>query len=205
MNRLTLTTVALVLGLAGVPALAQTETPAAPAESAAAPATPSATDAAPAGTADTTGTAAADAAPAEAGKPADVAEAEAEATDYGEQKAVYHMNYAGGIDGSGYRPALNNMQNHLDAVGDANLDLRVVMHGDGLGLLAAAKKDQGLQAIISGLKERGVDFLVCKNTLDGRNIDPEKDLFDVWPEDIVQAGVAEVARLQGEGFVYIKP
>ncbi|WP_299361920.1 DsrE family protein [uncultured Paracoccus sp.] len=202
MNRLTLTTVALVLGLAGVPALAQTETPAAPADSAAAPAAPSATDAAgPAGTAGATGTAAAEAAPADAGKPAEMAEA----TDYGEQKAVYHMNYAGGIDGSGYRPALNNMQNHLDAVGDANLDLRVVMHGDGLGLLAAAKKDQGLQAIISGLKERGVDFLVCKNTLDGRNIDPEKDLFDVWPEDIVQAGVAEVARLQGEGFVYIKP
>lgn len=193
MNRFTITSAALVLGLAGMPALAQTGTPAPTADPAATSVTPSGADAAPA---DTAGAARTDSTPA-----ADTADA----TEYGKQKAVYHMNYAGGIDGSGYRPALNNMQNHLDAVGDANLDLRVVMHGDGLGLLASADKDQGLQAIISGLKERGVEFLVCKNTLDGRNIDPEEDLFDVWPEDIVQAGVAEVARLQGEGFVYIKP
>lgn len=128
-----------------------------------------------------------------------------EAAEYAPQKAVYHINYSGGIDGSGYKPALNNIDNHLNAVGEANLDLRVVMHGDGLGLLAAANKDQALQATISDLKTRGVRFLVCNNTLVGRNIDPETDLFDVWPEDIVQAGVAEVARLQQEGFVYIKP
>ena len=128
-----------------------------------------------------------------------------EAAAYAPQKAVYHINYPGGIDGSGYKPALNNLDNHLNAVGEDNLDLRVVMHGDGLGLLAAANKDQALQATISDLKARGVRFLVCNNTLVGRNIDPETDLFDVWPEDIVQAGVAEVARLQQEGFVYIKP
>ena len=128
-----------------------------------------------------------------------------EAVEYAPQKAVYHINYPGGIDGSGYKPALNNLDNHLNAVGEANLDLRVVMHGDGLGLLAAANKDQALQGTISDLKARGVKFLVCNNTLVGRNIDPETDLFDVWPEDIVQAGVAEVARLQQEGFMYIKP
>lgn len=142
------------------------------------------------------------AAPAET---AGQAAAEAAAQEYAPQKAVYHINYPGGIDGSGYKPALNNLDNHLNAVGEDNLDLRVVMHGDGLGLLAAANKDQALQATISDLKARGVRFLVCNNTLVGRNIDPETDLFDVWPEDIVQAGVAEVARLQQEGFVYIKP
>lgn len=130
---------------------------------------------------------------------------QAAAQEYAPQKAVYHINYPGGIDGSGYKPALNNLDNHLNAVGEENLDLRVVMHGDGLGLLAAANKDQALQATISDLKARGVRFLVCNNTLVGRNIDPESDLFDVWPEDIVQAGVAEVARLQQDGFVYIKP
>lgn len=142
--------------------------------------------------------------PAMSQTPTDTAPAAA-AASYAPQKAVYHINYSGGIDGSGYRPALNNLQNHLDAVGDANLDLRVVLHGDGLGLLAAAQNDQTLQGIISDLKTRGVRFLVCNNTLVGRNIDPEKDLFDVWPEDIVQAGVAEIVKLQREGFAYIKP
>lgn len=146
-----------------------------------------------------------DATPAAAVPAETTGQAAPAAAEYAPQKAVYHINYPGGIDGSGYKPALNNLDNHLTAVGGANLDLRVVMHGDGLGLLAAANKDQALQGIISDLKVRGVRFLVCNNTLVGRNIDPETDLFDVWPEDIVQAGVAEVARLQQEGFVYIKP
>ena len=52
---------------------------------------------------------------------------------------------------------------------------------------------------------RGVDFRVCNNTLEGRDIDAETDLFDVWPEDIVPSGVAELGKLQMEGFAYIKP
>ncbi|RJE86649.1 hypothetical protein D3P04_06915 [Paracoccus onubensis] len=128
----------------------------------------------------------------------------AEAT-YAPQKVVYHINGTGGENGAGYKPALNNISNHISAVGADNLDLRVVMHGDGLGLLQAAIDDQQLQGIIAGLKNDGVQFLVCKNTLTGRNIDPETDLFDVWPEDIVPSGVAELGKLQAEGFAYIKP
>ncbi|MCQ0971151.1 DsrE family protein [Paracoccus sp. TK19116] len=124
---------------------------------------------------------------------------------YAPQKVVYHLNEAGGDDGAGYKPALNNIQNHINAVGADNLDLRVVMHGDGVGLLQAAKDNQQLQGLISGLKTEGVRFLVCNNTLVGREIDAEADLFDVWPEDIVPSGVAELAKLQTEGFVYIKP
>ena len=79
------------------------------------------------------------------------------------------------------------------------------MHGDGVGLLQAARDNQQLQGLIVSLKDDGVRFLVCNNTLVGRGIDPEQDLFDVWPEDIVPSGVAEIAKLQLEGFVYIKP
>lgn len=124
---------------------------------------------------------------------------------YAPQKVVYHLNGSGGDDGSGYKPALNNIRNHLNAVGKENLDLRVVMHGDGIGLLQAARENQQLQGLISGLKTDGVKFLVCNNTLVGRQIDPENDLFDVWPEDIVPSGVAELGKLQMEGFAYIKP
>lgn len=124
---------------------------------------------------------------------------------YAPQKVVYHINGSGGEDGAGYKPALNNISNHIDAVGADNLDLRVVMHGDGLGLLQAAVENQQLQGIIAGLKEEGVTFVVCNNTLTARDLDAETDLFDVWPEDIVPSGVAELGKLQMDGFAYIKP
>ena len=89
-------------------------------------------------------------------------------------------------------------------MGDGNADLRVVMHGDGVHLLQLAVDDQTMQGKISDLKNRGVRFLVCNNTLTGRDIDPDS-LFDVFPEDIVPSGVAEIGKLQMEGFGYIKP
>jgi intracellular sulfur oxidation DsrE/DsrF family protein len=47
-----------------------------------------------------------------------------------------------------------------------------------------------------------VRFLICANTLRERKIDWH-DLYWVKAEDIVPSGVAELARLQGLGFVYI--
>jgi intracellular sulfur oxidation DsrE/DsrF family protein len=55
------------------------------------------------------------------------------------------------------------------------------------------------------LKRQNVAFAVCKNTLTGRKINAEKDLFEVFDDDIVPSGVAELARLQGMGYTYIKP
>lgn len=123
---------------------------------------------------------------------------------YSPQKVVYHINGKGGEDGKGYNAALGNMRNHIDAVGQDQLDLRVVMHGDGVELLQLAAADQGLQAKIADLKAKGVKFLVCNNTLTARNIDPAS-LFDVYDDDIVPSGVAEIAKLEGEGFSYIRP
>lgn len=118
------------------------------------------------------------------------------------QKAVYHVNYDDPkqIDG-----ALRNIQNHINAVGAENLDLRVVMHGKGLDLLILAKSDMNTQSKVIGLKDQHVKFEVCKNTLTSREINYETDLFDVTEADIVPSGVAELAKLQGQGYAYIKP
>ena len=51
---------------------------------------------------------------------------------YGKQKVVYHINYDNPKAQTG---ALRNIQNHINAVGAENLDLRVVLHGNGLSLL----------------------------------------------------------------------
>lgn len=128
----------------------------------------------------------------------------ASAEGYGKQRVVYHINYDG-ESGTSYRAAMNNVQNHINAVGAENLEVKVVLHGDGLGLLMSAKADDGLQTRVASLKGQNVSFHVCNNTLRGREISYEDDLYDVWEEDIVESGVAEVAHLQSQGFTYIKP
>ena len=126
---------------------------------------------------------------------------------------VYHINYDNPKAQAG---AMRNIQNHINAVGAENLDLKVVLHGKGLTLLLEpdaqehTKLKMGnasdvMQAKISGLKEQGVNFNVCANTLKGKKISFENDLYDVTKNDIVPSGVAELARLQTMGYTYIRP
>lgn len=124
---------------------------------------------------------------------------------YGKQKVVYHINYEGGEGGKAYITALKNVQNHINAVGKDNIEVKVVLHGDGVNMLRDSVKDLKLQGEVTNLKTQNVAFAVCANTLKGRKIDPDKDLFEVGKEDIVPSGVAELSYLQGKGFTYIKP
>lgn len=95
------------------------------------------------------------------------------AGSYGKQKVVYHINYDNPKTQAG---ALRNIQNHINAVGAENLDLKVVLHGKGVSLLLepdAVKETKlvlgnatdEIQAKISGLNEQCVGFHVCANTL----------------------------------------
>jgi intracellular sulfur oxidation DsrE/DsrF family protein len=129
------------------------------------------------------------------------------------QKVVYHINYDDYKKQSG---ALRNVQNHINAVGAENLDLKVVLHGNGLALLMYPDAMEGtkmkkanatddMQARVTSLKDQNVTFQVCANTVKGRKINLEDDLYDVEKADIVPSGVAQLAILQGQGYAYIKP
>ena len=133
---------------------------------------------------------------------------------YTKQKVVYHINYDNPKQQTG---ALRNIQNHINAVGADNLDLRVVMHGHGVSLVLLpdalaqlpkfkhANANDQMAAKIDGLKQQGVAFKVCANTLKGRKVEMDDHMYDVEKADIVPSGVAELAHLQGQGFTYIKP
>jgi intracellular sulfur oxidation DsrE/DsrF family protein len=136
----------------------------------------------------------------------------AAATD--KQQVVYHVNYYGPKAHVG---ALRNIQNHINAVGAANLDLKVVLHGNGVAMLmypdAVGKNEnkmkegnatEEMQATIAGLKDQGIQFQICANTLKGRNISTD-DLYDFAESDVVPSGVAQLAILQGQGYAYVKP
>ena len=136
----------------------------------------------------------------------------AQESRYAKQKVVYHIN---GYGAKEQTAALRNIQNHINAVGAGNLDLKVVLHGDGLSLLLEpdglegtkmkeANADHEMQARISGLKEQGVAFDVCANTVKGRKVSTD-NLYDFSDADMVPSGVAELAQLQIQGYTYIKP
>jgi len=118
------------------------------------------------------------------------------------QKVVYHINVD---DRKVLNTAMKTIQNHLGAVGADNLDLRVVLHGNGIALLQLAHSDPTFQGKVKSLKRQGVHFIVCHSTLAARKIDFKKDLYDVTEADIVPSGVAEIAHLQSQGFSYVKP
>ncbi|MGE5503783.1 MAG: DsrE family protein [Actinomycetota bacterium] len=124
---------------------------------------------------------------------------------YGHQKVVYHVNGEGGDKDRSYMMALTNVQNQINAVGKDNIEVKVVLHGDGLDLLKDARDNMALQSKVIALKEQKVQFLVCNNTLVGRHMDANRDLYDVEKEDIVPSGVAELSRLQMKGYTYIRP
>ncbi|CAA6811475.1 MAG: Blr3520 protein homolog, hypothetical protein [uncultured Thiotrichaceae bacterium] len=133
---------------------------------------------------------------------------------YGKQKVVYHINYD---DPKKQTGTLRNVQNHINAVGADNLDLKVVLHGNGLALLVLpdaladlpkfkhGNANDVMAATIDTLKGQGVEFAVCANTVKGRDINTEDHLYNVEESDVVPSGVAELAHLQSQGYVYMRP
>ncbi len=114
-------------------------------------------------------------------------------------RVVYHIN-----DASVARAAMNNVRNHKNAEPGANIV--VVTHGKGIDFLLNDAKDakgDAYTAQIAGLKDMGVDFRVCANTLKARKLDETAVILDA---SVVPSGVAEIGRLQAkEGYVYLKP
>lgn len=123
---------------------------------------------------------------------------------YTDQKVVYH-NDGGAPDNQTYfRRLLNNLRNHVEALGKDHVEIRVVDHGDGIIMFQSAMTDEKLAKAIDARKADGVRFLICQNTLDERKIDWHT-LYGVTEQDIVPSGVAELVRLQMMGYVYVHP
>ena len=125
--------------------------------------------------------------------------------DFGHQKVIYHISESGDDRAGRMAGWLGSMQNHFAALKPGQLEMAVVMNGDGINLLIKAKTDPELQTRITALKQQGARFLVCRNTLVQRRLDPATDLYDVSTTDLVAAGVAEITMLEGQGYGYLRP
>lgn len=123
------------------------------------------------------------------------------ADEYAPQKVIYHINYG---DISRFHNTLTNMGNHIEAVGEGRIDLKAVVHGEAIEIFMAAVEDQQISIAIDAARFNGVQFIICGNTLAGYQI-TASDLYDVEPDDVVQAGLPEIVKLQQQGYFYVRP
>ena len=93
---------------------------------------------------------------------------------------------------------MNNIK-HLKEEWGAAAAIEVVVHGPGIELLMNAKTTQ--QTKITELKNTGVVFAACMNTMKARNLSKT----DILPEAIfVPSGVVELISKQEAGWSYLK-
>ena len=104
------------------------------------------------------------------------------------------------LDGADkWQEVLNNIENLQLTFGADKVQVKVVTHGAGAGLVLA--KESTLRERITKLQASGAVFEVCGRTCAKKNIKQE----DLDPGvTIVDSGVAEVVRLQEQGWSYLK-
>jgi intracellular sulfur oxidation DsrE/DsrF family protein len=120
-------------------------------------------------------------------------------TGWAQDRVVYHFDDTAvqGLKG------LRSLRNHLDV--DPNTKIVAVALADGVDMLMeGAKAANGTEfaPLISALVARGMTFEICELTLTARGL--KKDQF-VLDAGFTTSGVVRIAKLQGQGYAYIKP
>ena len=118
---------------------------------------------------------------------------------FAQDKVVYHFDnaVAQGLKG------LRNVRNHIDT--DPTAKITVVTHAEGVDMLMeGAKAANGTEyaPLVSALKSRGVTFEICEITLKNRGLKKEQFIQEA---DFTPSGVVRIAKLQLQGYAYIKP
>ena len=115
-------------------------------------------------------------------------------------KVVYHVM---DTDAQGML-AMGNIRNHLRADPSAKITLVALFKGINLLMEGTTDKNGNPYALaVEELSGKGVQFEICKNSMDFFKVNPGQVLPQV---KVIPSGVAEIARLQAqEHYVYIKP
>jgi len=114
----------------------------------------------------------------------------------GKHRVVFHVN----VDqDERWQEVLTNVENVQKAFGPENVEIEVVTHGAGIGLVQA--RNVALRDRVEKIAKTGPVFAACSNTL-RKN---ELKAADLDPSvKVVDSGLAEVIRRQEEGWTYIK-
>ncbi|RZS96209.1 DsrE family protein [Cecembia calidifontis] len=100
-------------------------------------------------------------------------------------------------DSTTHSKFIRQLNNILEAAPNAKIE--VVTHGMGVDLLKI--KNNPFENPLKQLKERGVEFVVCENTLKQRNMKKEQFLPLAG---FVPSAILELVMKQEKGWIYIK-
>ena len=118
---------------------------------------------------------------------------------WAQDTVVYHIDDTAAQALKGLR----NIRNHIDT--DPTAKITVVTHAFGVDFLMEGMKDINGGAFagpVAALVARGVKFEVCEITLKNRNLKKEQFIQEA---EFTPSGVVRIAKLQKQGFAYIKP
>lgn len=113
-------------------------------------------------------------------------------------RVVYHISNSATASA-----ALRTLSNHLNAA--PQVKVVVVAHNEGVDFLLRGARDEGgapFEPVVRSFMARGVEFRVCTNTLERRQIQVQQVIPDAA---LVPSGIAEIGRLQSkEGYSYMR-
>ena len=114
----------------------------------------------------------------------------------GKHRVVFHVN----VDQEErWQEVLTNVENVQKAFGPENVEIEVVTHGAGIGLVQA--RNAALRDRVEKIAKTGPVFAACNNTL--RKNELKATDLDAGVK-VVDSGLAEVIRRQEEGWSYVK-
>lgn len=119
--------------------------------------------------------------------------------DAGRQKVVYHL-----ADTEKVMFVLGNIRNHIDGMGGSQaVDIVLVVHGPALALFRTLKANPKMAKQVAQISAEGVRMAACGNTMAVQKL----EIADLLPGFVRadEGGVVRIAKLQTEGYVYIRP
>lgn len=100
-------------------------------------------------------------------------------------------------DTAAYRALARQLNNVLAHWPQAQLE--VMAHNKGIGMLLKDKTN--VQPEITALKNKGIQFVACENTLKQQKLEKSQIVTE---SGFVPVGIAEIVTKQEEGWAYIK-
>jgi intracellular sulfur oxidation DsrE/DsrF family protein len=123
----------------------------------------------------------------------------ANADERGIPRVAYHL-----ADADKVNFVLGNIENHIAGEGGPDkVHIVLVVHGPALAFFEARKATPDVGRRLTRLASVGVRLAACGNTMQAQKL----DLADLLPGFVRadEGGVVRLARLQAEGYAYLRP
>jgi intracellular sulfur oxidation DsrE/DsrF family protein len=117
----------------------------------------------------------------------------------GVPRVAYHL-----ADADKVHFVLGNIENHIAGEGGpGKVEIVLVVHGPALLFFRKSSATPDVRHRLSGLTQSGVGLAACGNTMKVQKL----EVADLLPGfvKVDEGGVVKLARLQAEGYAYLRP